>query len=196
MKTLLAGALAAATLLLSGCLVPEKFAASVEFKDDLSYSYSYEGTTAFVPALMEMAQKKGISAQSEAKMRADAQKYKADHPDIKTLDYDGNGRFKTNIEGRKPPGATTQLLDTLVIGKDKQGNQAVIAKMQAKDVAPFKDLGMNIDGKLVVKLPSKAKILQTNGTTTKGLFGLGPTSVEWVVQKAEQRPQLFFTTDN
>lgn len=189
MKRILAYALVASTsLLLSACFVPEKFSATVEFKDDLSYTYQFKGTTAFVPALIDLKRKVPPKPDAAKMVAAEGVKYKANHPDVKSLDYRGDARFDTLIEGSKPAGAVTEILDILVIGQDKQGNSGVGTKMQQKDVAAFKDLGMTIEGKLVVKLPSGANIVKTNGTVSKGFWPLGGTSVEWEIQKAEERP--------
>lgn len=192
MRKLAFVAVLGATLMLCGCLVPEKFTASVVYDQDLGYRYEYEGTSAFVPALMEMAGNAPLPVRTEAAMRTDAAKYKANNADIRTLDYIGNARFKTVIAGQKPLGAQTEILNTLVIGHDKKGNQGVAIKLDAKDIAQFKSLQMDIQGRLVVKLPRKAEIVQTNGTVSKGFLGFGATTVEWVLPKGENRPFLLF----
>lgn len=184
--------------LLSGCLAPEKFTASVEFNDDLSYRYTYKGITAFVPMVMEMASKKrALTDADQRALAAEGQKFRAKNPDVQKMEYVGDARFNIEMEGIRGSGVRTELFQTLLIAQnDARTQQAVVAKMQSKDAKAMGDIGLKLDGKLRVKLPSKAKIVQTNGDVAKGLLGLGAQTVEWVIQKAETRPILVFTVDN
>ncbi|MEY2860860.1 MAG: hypothetical protein RL392_1318 [Pseudomonadota bacterium] len=84
MKKLLAAALAALTLLLVGCFVPEKFTAKVTFEKGRSYTYEYEGTVAFLPALLETAGGRGISAKTEKALLAQGAAYRSKNSDKKS----------------------------------------------------------------------------------------------------------------
>lgn len=194
MKKLLAAELAA-LLLLGGCFLPEKFTAKVTFEKDRSYTYEYVGTVAFLPALLDTAGGRGISAKTEKALPAEGAAYRSKNSDIKKLSYTGNGRFDAQIQGSKPTGSTTTILDIFVITNDQEGNQIVGVKAAAKDFAQFRDVSLKVDGRLTVKLPSNAKILRHNGNLSKGLWGWGSPSVQWTIQNSEQKPILVFATE-
>jgi hypothetical protein len=176
---------------LTGCFVPEKFDVEVDFAQDLSYSYTYEGTVAFFPALVDIKGGKH-TAQSDKKLEAEGAALKAKNPQIQKFSYAGNGRYDAVIKANKKPGERSDLLDTLVIATDKDGRQWVVAKTSNKDAANMGDVGLKLDGHLKVKLPKNANILGTNGTVSDTFFGFGRKVVEWKVEKMETRPQLSF----
>ena len=57
MRTIKIATSLAAAALLAGCLVPEKFTASADFRLDGTYLYKFDGTV--VHALVAMAESKG-----------------------------------------------------------------------------------------------------------------------------------------
>lgn len=184
-------AISALTFSLSGCFVPEKFDVEVDFAQDLSYSYTYEGTVAFFPALVDIKGGKH-SAQSDKKLESEGAAFKAKNPQIQKFNYVGNGRYEALIKANRKPGERTDLLDTLVIATGKDGSQWVLAKTANKDAAGMGDVGLKLDGHLKVKLPKNANILGTNGTVSDTLFGFGRKVVEWKVEKMNTRPHLSF----
>jgi hypothetical protein len=74
-----------------------------------------------------------------------------------------------------------------VITNDQEGNQIVGVKAAAKDFTQFRDVSLKVDGTLIAKLPSNAKILQHNGNLSKGLWGWGSPSVQWAMGNPKGR---------
>lgn len=86
-----------AALGLTGCLLPEKFEASVNFKPDGDYTYKYEGTAVHFLAAAAIKDKGGLQAKDEDALKREGEKA-AKAPGVRKMAYRGNGRFDVQID--------------------------------------------------------------------------------------------------
>jgi len=179
-----------ATVALTGCFIPEKFTASVKMANDGSYSYRYDGLTAFAPAVLDMnATGKGLSAKKESDLQAQAVKL-GKSPDVQKSSYVGNGRYEFVITGERKPGQMASVLEAFRVFTDKDGiiNITSIA-LTASAKAELQKLGLKMDGKLEVTLPKNAEIISSNATSSPSVFGLFGT-YSWKIGSIEDRPMM------
>lgn len=180
----------AATAALTGCFIPEKFTASVKMTSDGSYSYRYDGLTAFVPAILEM-KKTGTAppAKIEQDLQAQADKL-GKSPDVQKSVYAGNGRYEFVISGERKPGQAASVLDAFRVFTDKDGYINITSVgLKPADKAELQKLGLKINGKLEVTLPRNAEVISSNATSTPSLFGLFGT-YSWKIGSIEERPMM------
>ncbi len=178
----------AAAVLLSGCFLPENFQAAIKINEDASYSFSYQGKTAFVPAAMEMKRTgQSPSAKTNQDLQAQAERL-SQRPDVKKAKYLGDGRFDFDIQGQRKAGQQADVLDVLKVYTDKDGviNISSIG-LNGKDKDELAKLGLKIEGKLDVSLPKNAEVISTNATSKPSLFGLFGT-YSWKIGSVEDRP--------
>lgn len=183
-------AVAVSTIALTGCLVPEKFTATVKVGNDGSYSYQYSGTTAFVPAIFELTKTGGtLSPKTEKDLQAMTGQI-SKSKDVQKATYEGKGRYDVIIAGVRKPGQQMALLDAFRIYTDKDGviNISSVA-VKESDKAKLAELGLRINGKLSVTLPKNAEVLSTNATSSPTLFGLFGT-YSWTIGSMEDRPVM------
>jgi hypothetical protein len=161
-------------IILSACLVPEKFAAKIDFKSDGQYQYSYSGTAIHVLAKMQMESGKALTSKDNDKLKADADMM-AKQPDFKRVSYKGDARYELELEGIRKKSDRFSLMDVLTVTTDTTGLTSVESKpISAKDKSEMNKMGWKIDGALEVKLPKNAEITTHNATSTPsfgGLFG-------------------------
>lgn len=180
----------AATVALTGCFIPEKFTASIKMANDGSYSYRYDGLTAFAPALLGMnTTGTSLSAKDERDLQAQAVKL-GKAPDVQKSSYVGNGRYEFIITGERKRGQAASVLEAFRVFTDKDGviNITSVA-LQAKDKAELQKLGLKMDGKLEVTLPKNAEIISSNATSSPSFFGLFST-YSWKIGSIEERPMM------
>lgn len=176
-------------LLLSGCLVPEKFAATVAIHPDASYEYRYTGTVINAFGASEIKTTGVLSPKSDAGLKAEADKMKS-IPDVRSASYLGSSRYQLAMEGNKKAGEALKLLDILTVTRDKDGVITIASpEYKDKDLQNLADLGIKIDGTLDIKLPRNAEVLSQNATSTPSFFGL-IGGYSWKIGRADQRPMM------
>lgn len=179
-----------ATLILTACLVPEKFDASVSFKPDGSYTYKYDGTAVHFLAAMAIKEKGRLPEKDEAGLKSEAEKA-AKQPGIKKMTYLGDGRFDVRIEQDLKFGQQTNTLKTFSITRDKEGIFTVASPaINDKGRDQLKSVGIKVNGKAQVFLPSNAKVISHNASGTPGLFS---KSYSWNVGGVADKPAIMFT---
>lgn len=173
MKKILLAALSWSTLLLSGCLVPEKFDAKIDVNPDAGYSVRYTGTAAHAMAVMQMVtSKKPLSAKDEAALNQEAMKMAA-RPGVKKSTYVGDGRFAIDVEEVHKAGTPTNLLGMIQVSTDRDGVMTISSpQLSEKNRAELDSLGLHVDGKLNVTLPKSAEVISSNATSSPKFFGL------------------------
>ncbi|NHZ77920.1 hypothetical protein F2P44_01195 [Massilia sp. CCM 8695] len=182
-------ACACATLLLAGCLVPERFSARTAFQADGSYEYSYAGTAVHTIAATQMAKGGKLAPKEEESLENEAAKMKHEQ-DIRQADYKGNARYDLSVEGKRQRGQTLDLLGVLRVATDKDGVVTLAAgKLDDKEKASMAKLGIKLDGTLSVTVPISAQVLSHNATSTPSFFGLIGT-YRWKIGSIEQRPEM------
>ena len=174
---------------ISGCLVPEKFVASVWMKPDGAYTYKFDGTASHVLAAMAIKKQGSLSTKEEAALKQDADKT-AKTNGVRRFNYLGNGHYDISIERELKPGQNSDVMNVVNVRKDKDGVITVAtSELRQKDKDDLKSLGISVDGTVEVRLPSNAKVLSHNATGTPGWFRKTYT---WKVRAVDERPSIKF----
>jgi hypothetical protein len=167
---------------LTGCLVPEKFVASVTLKPDASYIYKYDGTAAFAMALLAIRDKGSLPAKDEAGLRADAEKSKK-NPLFKKFDYVGQGRYELVLDEQVAEGNQPTQMKFFSVIKDKDSVYSITQlPIKPNDAAQLKTLGVNVNGKFDVVLPSDFVVLSHNAKSAPGVFS---KAYSWDIKAVE-----------
>lgn len=174
---------------LSGCLVPERFSASVDVHPDGGYGYSYKGTAVHGLAAAAIKQGGALSPKDEAALKGDAEKFKK-MADVRSARYTGGGRYELQIQGEKKAGEALKLFDFLTVTTDKDGVLTISSpELKEKDKKSLEQLGIKVDGTLEVRLPRNAEIISQNATSTPSFFGMFG-AYSWKIGKMDQRPLM------
>lgn len=180
----------AVALGLVGCLLPEKFEASVGFKPDGGYTYQYEGTAVHFLAAATIQEKGSLPAKDEESLKQDALKA-AKTPGVRKMTYKGNGRYDVQIEEDVKAGGQVNLMKIFTVTRDKDGVYVLaVPPIKAKDRDQFRALGIQFSGKASVTLPANAKVLSHNATGTPGLLS---KSYSWKIGTVDDQPMIRFT---
>lgn len=181
-------AVIACAALLSGCLVPERFAAKIEVEPDASYTFRYAGTAIHVLAAAQLKQTGSLSEKDQNGLKAEADKL-SKNPDIRRAIYTGNGRYELEIESKKKTGQPLQMLDIFSVRTDKEGVMTISSsELKDKDKRELEKLGITIDGTMEVRLPKNAEVISHNATSTPtfGMFG----AYSWKIGRIDQRTMM------
>lgn len=183
----------AACSLLAGCLVPEKFTASVQVNPDASYLYRYQGTAVHAMAAMAIKSGRFGAKDDEVLKKEAAQANRKDNPDgVRKFDYLGKGRYEVQLEQLRKPGQVraSETLDLVKLTKEKDDSYTLASpELKEKERRELGQLGIKIDGKLEVILPPKAEVISHNATGTPGWFSKTYT---WKIGGLDQRPTIRF----
>ncbi|GBU15549.1 hypothetical protein AwPolaro_09270 [Polaromonas sp.] len=184
-------AAAAVTVLsLTACLVPEKFETSINFKPDGSYTYKYDGTAVNFLAAAAIQKNGSLPEKDEADLKRETEK-EATAPGVKKMTYTGEGRFNVVIEQDLKPGQQGTTLKIFTVTQGKDGVFVVaVPTIKEKDRDQLRALGIKVDGKAAVFLPSNAKVLTHNASGTPGLFS---KSYSWRIGALDDQPSIKFT---
>jgi hypothetical protein len=179
----------ASVLVLTACLVPEKFTASITFQPSGDYAFQYSGTAVNPKAAAEIKQAGLLSNKSNKELIADAVQMKK-YPAVQQADYKGNGRYQITLQESKKMGQTLNAFDIFSVSKDKFGVITIASlHMDAHVLADLSKLGLVIDGTLDVTLPKNAVVISSNATSQPSFFGLlGKYS--WKIGAIDQRPMM------
>lgn len=181
-------------LSLSGCLVPEKFTASYSFKPSGDFTYRYDGTARDVMTLMMQADAKQKSRPVPEKeiqeLRAEMQKL-GKAPNVTNFKDLGDATYQLVYEKDFKVGQKQDVLQIAQISKDKSGVYTLSATpFKPKDAEQFKMMGVKLDGKVEVRLPSNAKVISTDATDTPGFFS---KAYGWKMNLERQKMEIKFT---
>lgn len=182
-----------ALVAVTGCLVPERFSASIKVKPDGSYTYKYDGTAAHVMAVAAMQKQGSLSAKDEAGLKKEAQKA-AKSPGVRKISYTGNGRYEVSIDQDLKPGQQASTLKVFSVTQGKDGVFTIApTNMRPKDRDQLKALNIKINGKADVYLPENAKVINHNASSTPGLFS---KAYAWKIGSMGEQPSIRFTLGN
>lgn len=177
-------------LVLSACLFPEKFSSQITFASNGNYHLSFDGTMVMVEAAATLQQGGQLSPQDEVQLKkgvADIKKERC----VKEASYEGRGRYKVSMDCDYARGEPLTLFDNIITvtwGKDGVVTIAS-AKVTEKDKQGLKELGLKLDGKFDVKLPSGTIMIEQNADSTP-TFGLGTYS--WKIGNIDKTPLMRF----
>lgn len=176
--------------LLSGCLVPEKFDASIHVKPDGGYTFQYRGTAVNGPAAAFMKERGSLPAADEAKLRRDAEQARS-MPGVKSMSYKGKGRYEMQLHQELKPGEQINTLKIFTVSRNKEGVYSVAGMaVNEADRKQLQQIGIKIDGKAEVFLPANAKVIDHNANGTPGFFS---KSYKWAIGANGQQPYIRFT---
>ena len=161
-KLLLACSLIASAVLLSGCLVPERFTARVDIQPDASYSYRFDGSAMDAMALLKLQQQGMLTDKDNQSLTAQAHKL-SQEADVKKSVYMGKARYQLEIEGSRKAGEPLKLLDMFTVQTSQDGVITVSARpLKRKEKADLAQMGIFVNGSLRVTLPMGAEVLSQN----------------------------------
>lgn len=180
-----------ASALVSGCLIPEQFAAKADFQADGSYAFTYVGTVVHGMAAMQLAQTGKLSPQDEKLFEQEAGGLRK-KPDVRAAHYKGNGRYQLSLESKRKKGEPLNAFDIFKVRTDQNG----VTTVSSADVTPkakkeLAQLGIKIDGTFALSLPKSAEVLSHNASSTPKLFGL-IGGYGWKINGVDQRPLVTF----
>lgn len=178
---------------LAGCLIPEKFAASVNVKPDGSYTYKYDGTATHALAAMAIKKSGALPSKDEDALRRDAEKAsKAEG--VRKLSYLGGGRYDLSIERNLQIGQRAEPMNVISVAKDKEGVVTIAPiALKEKDKSGLRELGIKVDGTVEVRLPPNAQVISHNASGTPGMFSKAYT---WKVGAIDQNPYIKFKLES
>jgi hypothetical protein len=176
---------------LSGCLVPEKFSASLDFRPDGSYNYKYEGTAVHALAAAALKQGHQLKKSDEEGLAREAEKG-SKIPGVK-VDYLGSGKFKLVTDQHMQLGRSGAVMCIVSATKDPSGVITVSPPtLKADDRKKLAEMGIRVDGKVEIRLPSNAKVVSHNAQDTPGLFN---KAYRWKIGSMEDQPSIKFKLD-
>lgn len=177
----------AASVLLSGCLVPERFSTRITVLPDAAYSYRFNGTVVDAMAMMKQHRQGVLSDRDHQGLAAEAQKL-SEEPDVKKAVYLGNARYALEMEGQRSAGQPLKLLDMFTVQTDADGVVTIAVKtLKDKEKNNLAQLGIHVDGTLQIHLPANAEVISQNANATP-VQGMG--AYRWNLSRNDQRPQM------
>lgn len=154
----------ATSVLLTGCLIPERFAAKIDIQPDASYDYHFDGSAIDPMAVMKLQQQGFLSDKEQQSLAAEAQKLRQD-PDVKKAVYQGKARYQIEMQGHRKAGETLKLLDMFSVQTGNDGVITISAQpLKRKEKADLAQMGFNINGVLRVNVPSGAEVISQNAS--------------------------------
>lgn len=181
-----------AVSLMAGCLVPEKFEASLQFKPDGSYDYEYAGTVVNVDGgnFSKDGRPSQRNPKDQERMADELQKV----PGVTRASHVGNGRYEIRVVEQLQPGRRSKTVPVAVVKKDADGSYLVTGPdLKKSDIAMYRELGIKIEGRIKVLLPSNAKVLMHNAEAAPGWLSKAYT---WKVGSFDEKPTIRFTLSN
>jgi hypothetical protein len=165
--------LIAACVGLFGCFVPEQFDATLEIDKDRNYSFSYDGTLVFAPALSQIKENGSLSVGDEAAMAQGVAELRG-RPGVTSVLYVGRGRFK--IQYRETGAVVmgrTLFMDLARFEINSAGEIRITSPaVSPGDQKELAELGLKLDG--TIRLKSAIPVVEHNATATPwfgGRFG-------------------------
>ncbi len=187
-RTACALAFSLLTLLLPACMLPEKFKARIEYREDASYSYEFSGSAINAVAAWRIKRTGALTDKDRRDLEEEARKMRS-NPDVKNARHTGHGRFVLESSGARESGESTFLFNFLSVVTDPLTGVTVIASnaVTEQDWSRLAALGVRMNGTLTVAVPSNAEVL-THNATSKPFMGRG--AYEWKLTQLEQRPAM------
>lgn len=177
-------------LLLTACLLPEKFEVSFTFKPDGRYAYRYDGTVVGIPAVMEIHEEGSLSSKLEEELK---EWVAENYTELEKMEYLGSGRYEASVSRElepelEPSTPRDKFFDFIKVTKDEDGVITLSGSGASKDEADYmKGIGVSTDGDLRVYLPENATVVYHNAKRSPG--GLNQ-AYEWDLTSWDQEPLL------
>jgi hypothetical protein len=172
--------------MLSACLFPEKFDATITIHKDGRFSLSYEGILTFVLARMAMIENGKLSQEDEREIRGLEKEFLKD-PKFRKSKYIGNGQFdvvyelKGSIEEKIYfPDSDIKIVTMRLVEDGLLEIEGM--KISQSEINDLKKLKMHLRGNLRIK--TNGKVLKENATGKPLLGGLIGT-YHWKIESVE-----------
>lgn len=179
----------ACLVLLTSCLIPERFSAKVDIQPDASYSFDYSGTAVHALAAMQIKKTGKLTEKDQQNLQKEADKF-SKKPDVQKAIYKGDGRYELKFVSKKKAGESMNMFDIFTVSTDKNGIMTIASKeMKEKEQRELQELGISVDGTLEIRLPKNAEIISHNATSTPTFFGMLGT-YSWKIGRLDQRPMM------
>jgi hypothetical protein len=179
----------ACLVLLTSCLIPERFSAKVDIQPDASYSFDYSGTAVHALAAMQIKKTGKLTEKDQQNLQKEADKF-SKKTDVQKAIYKGDGRYELKFVSKKKAGESMNMFDIFTVSTDKNGIMTIASKeMKEKEQRELQELGISVDGTLEIRLPKNAEIISHNATSTPTFFGMLGT-YSWKIGRLDQRPMM------
>jgi hypothetical protein len=191
-RLLLPGVVLAACVTLSSCWIPEKFDATVNINKDGSYTFIYDGTLTYAPALAAAKEGK-LGPKDEAELQKQAVELRK-KPEFKSVDYLGSGRYKVLVEKHGKVGEAYYFIseEEKIVSVIPHKDGTLTVKGVRPDDQAIKQLdsiGAKIDGTLNVSVAYGVKVVKQNADSEPMLFGL-LGAYKWQINSAGADPLI------
>ena len=178
-------------LLLSGCLVPERFTSKVEIQTNGDYTFKYSGTAIHALAAAQIKKTGALPEKEQNSLKLEAENL-SKHSDFKRAVYKGEGRYELEMESKKKAGEQLRAMNIFSVTTDKDGVITIASnQIKEKEKRDLEGIGIKIDGTLEVSLPKNAEIISQNATSSPSFFGMFGT-YSWKIGRIDQRPMMKF----
>ena len=171
-------------------LAPEQFDASVLVCADGSYTYSYNGSLIFVPALVQLCRAGYLEAHFEAQLKNAAAQLIQEG--FQSAEYLGGGRYLVVLQRSRARGQPSYFpsreMKVFSIRPQLDGS-IVISGSRPDASAPCQLIGTDaeIDGKLAVRLAEAVEVLEHNAQIAPSSpAGLG--AFQWRIKSPDADP--------
>ena len=177
---------------LSGCWIPENFDAKITINRDGSYTFTYDGTLTFAPALAT-AQHGSLSAKDEAELQKGAEQLRRE-PGFKKVDYQGKGRYRVLVEKTGNRGEpyyfiSRELKIFAVLPQADRTVTVTAVRPGQKEIQELNSIGAKIEGTLSVSVANGVQVVRQNADSEPTLFGLFG-SYKWQIKSPNVEPMI------
>ncbi len=177
--------------LLVGCFIPEKFEANIQFNENSTFNYIYDGTIVNALGAAEKHKTGSLSEKSNADFSKIVAQLKKD-PATKSVTQVNDITYKIALERKNHLSNMFSLMDFIKVRKDQAGVISVFTpKFTEKNLKELKELGVNVDGSLKISLPKNAEIIESNAQSSPSLGGL-VGGYCWKIKKLDDTVSLKF----
>lgn len=158
-----------AAILLSGCLIPEQFTATLDFRTDQYYVFKYKGTAVMpIRALIQKKEGRSLRPDEEKQLEDFPSAWMKNHPEFKKIVRKSDGRYDIEVEDKKRMG---QPMDPFGLLRIRHLGEGVISiesqPVDGNSVNDFKSVGVSMNGTFEIRLPNHAEVLSHNATSSQ-----------------------------
>ena len=177
---------------LAACWIPENFDTKITINRDGSYTFTYDGTLTFAPALAA-AQKGSLSAKDEAELQKQAEKLRRE-PGYKKVDYQGKGRYRVLVEKAGNRGepfyfVSREMKIFAVLPQADRTVTVTAVRPSQKDIQQLNSIGAKIEGTLSVSVANGVQVVRHNADSVPTFFGLFG-AYKWQIKSPNADPVI------
>ena len=179
-------------LLFTSCWIPENFDTKITINKDGSYTFTYDGTLTFGPALAA-AQQGGLSAKDEAEFQKEGETLRRE-PGFKKVDYQGKGRYKVLFEKAGNRGGrfyfvSQELKFFAVLPQADRTITVTAVRPSREEMQQLNSIGAKIEGTLSVSVANGVEVVRHNAESEPAFFGL-IGAYKWQIKSPNADPVI------